>query len=307
MHFPHVLKRVLVSLALLALVAAPAAAQIEDQISAYTGKNARGYLQPLADAFGADLNSGIFRTGHIKKMGPSVRLELQIMSVLFGDDDRTFRAVTEQGFSPEQYREAPTVVGSVKAVSVENEVGTSYAFPGGFDLNSFALAVPQLRVGAVFGTEAIVRYFSIKLGDDDLGDLGFWGFGLRHSISQYLGPVFPVDLAAGFLWQKLTLGENEQGDHLISSSAFSMGVQASRKFAKVLVPYAGLSYDTHSMDVSYEREDDDLKTTIDVDFEKTSMLHLTIGLMLDVPVLSMFAEYNIAGQSSFVLGIGLGY
>ena len=41
--------------------ASPSFSQIEDQLSAYTGRNATGYLQPLADAFGADLNDGLFQ------------------------------------------------------------------------------------------------------------------------------------------------------------------------------------------------------------------------------------------------------
>ncbi|MEE9271610.1 MAG: hypothetical protein V3V49_15280 [Candidatus Krumholzibacteria bacterium] len=50
-------------LALLVLVlACPAGAQIGNQLSAYTGPNAIGFLQPLVDAFGADLNSGLYHS-----------------------------------------------------------------------------------------------------------------------------------------------------------------------------------------------------------------------------------------------------
>jgi len=242
-------------------------------------------------------------------MHPSVRLEIQVMGIYFGDDDRTFLASTEQGFSPEQRVSAPTIVGSGEAVIVDGDGGTKFAFPGGFDLNSFALAVPQLRVGGFYGSEVIFRYFSMQIGDEDedLGDIGLFGFGLRHSISQYFGPVLPVDIAAGFFWQKFSMGENDQGDELISSSALSLGVQASKKFAKVFVPYAGLSYDTHSMDVSYEYEEDDSTETIDVDFDKTSTVHLTLGLMIDIPVMNVFGEFNLASQNSVAFGVGFGF
>lgn len=302
-------RRVAIAALALACVASPARAQIEDQISAYTGANAEGYLQPLADAFGGCLNSGIFRSAHIAFMHPSVRLEITAMGVFFGDDDRTFRATTEQGFSPEQRVSAPTIVGSGKAVIVEGDGGTRFAFPGGFDLNSFALAVPQLRIGGVYGSEVIFRYFSLQLGDEDedLGDLGLFGFGFRHNISRYFGPALPVDVAAGFFWQRFSLGENDRGDHLISSTAFSIGVQASRRFAKVIVPYTGLTYDTHSMELSYDYEENDSTETIDVDFEKTSTVHLTLGLLIDVPVMNIFGEINVASQSSVAFGVGFGF
>jgi hypothetical protein len=315
MAFDGLLKKGFAFIVLLLCLAPPLSAQIEDQLSAYTGKNATGYLQPFSSAFGADLNSGIFRTASIPKMRPKIRLELQVMSVIFGDDDGTFRAVTERGFTPETYAYAPTVVGSGKALIVEGDGGTAFAFPGGFDLNSFALAAPQLRAGGLFGTELILRYFAIDIkGSQDsedsknseLGKISLFGIGLKHSISQYLPPGIPVDLSAGFFWQSFGLGENKEGDKLISSRAFSVGVQASKKVAMFFEPYTGVSYDTHSMSVAYESEATGSTTAIDIDFEKDSSLHLTLGLALELPVMKAFAEYNIAGMNSFVLGLGFG-
>jgi hypothetical protein len=302
MVFSGIVRRGIVFLVLLACLAPPLTAQIEDQLSAYTGKNAKGYLQPFADAFGADLNSGIFRSASIPRIGVNIRLEVEAMGVIFSDDDKTFNAITERGFSPEQrYPDAPTVVGSTKAAFVYGDGGTAFAFPGGFDLHSFALAVPQLRVGAFHGTEAIFRYFSAQIGDEDLGDIGLFGFGLRHSISQYFGPALPVDLAAGFFWQKFTLGED-----LISSHAFSIGVQASKRFMRLFVPYTGLSYDTFSMDVSYKNKAYGIETPIEIDFERTSTMRFTVGFLLNLPGLNVFGEYGLARQSSFSFGVGLG-
>ncbi len=299
-------------LVLIVCLAQPVSAQINDQLSAYTGANAKGYLLPLANAFGTDLNTGIFRSASIPRMHPTVRLEIEVMSVIFGDGDKTFRAVTEQGFSPAQRVEAPTIVGSEKAVLVEGDGGTTYAFPGGFNLHSFALAAPQLRIGGIYGTEAIIRYFALKIsgeGDEskDLGDIGLFGFGLKHSISQHIARPLPVDLSAGFFWQRFTLGKNNEGGHLMTSNAFSFGVQASKKLAMFFVPYAGLSYDTHKMDLSYDSKATGTEKTVDVNFEGTSTMHLTLGLMFNAPVVNLFGEYDIASQSSFSFGVGLGF
>jgi hypothetical protein len=283
----------------------PAAGQIEDQLSSYTGRNAEGYLKPLADAFGADLNSGLFHSAHIPRSGVTLTLEFPIMAVFFGDDDRTFSATTEGNFTPEQTTSAPTVVGSGEVKLVTGDGGTRFAFPGGFNLHSFALAVPQLRIGCFMGTQALIRYIAFNIGDEELGDISLFGFGLRHSISQYLSPAFPVELTGGFFWQSLNIGENQQGKSLLSSSAFSIGVQASRRFV-VIEPYAGLSLDRHSLDVAYTSEVAGSTLDIDLDFEPTTTLHLTLGLCLNLTYFKAYIDYNVASQSSMSFGGVLG-
>lgn len=284
------------------VMAVPAAAQIEDQLSAYTGPNAEGYLEPLALAMGADLNSGLFYSAHIPVSGLHVRLETPIMVAIFSDDARTFSATTEGWFEPTTTVDAPTVVGSGEAYIVENVgAGTAFAFPGGFDLNAFALGVPQIRIGSFKGTEAVIRYFSLDIGDAEIGDLSLYGFGLRHSISQYLVGV-PVDLAGGFMYQKFDLGED-----LIDATAFSFGVQASKRFPLVfleLEPYAGLSFDTFQMDVSYDDIDD---MPIDLSFDASSTAHLTLGLHARAAFVSLYGEYNVASQSGYAFGLGFGF
>jgi len=297
-------RRLLAGGILLMLAAAPAVAQIEDQLSAYTGDNATGYMQPLADALGASLNDGAFASAHIPRSAFRAGLEVRLMGVYFGDDDRTFRAGTEGGFLPETTANAPTIVGDGDAVVVDGDGGAQFAFPGGLDLNSFALVVPQLRVGGIMGTEALLRWASFEAGDSELGKIDLLGIGLRHSISQYL-PAPKFDLAAGFLWQRFNIGENSNGDDLISTNAFSIGAQASKRFGKVISaePFVGLSMDTFSMDLQYEQDNEDL---IDVEFEKTTNMHLTLGLGLNLKVLNLSAAYSIAGNNSFNLGMSLG-
>jgi hypothetical protein len=290
----------------LLLLASPLAAQIVDQLSAYTGPNGKGYLQPVADAVGADLNCGLFHSAYIPKMGLQVSFELPMMGVMFADEDRTFMATTESGFSPEQTVEVPTVVGSGETKTVTGAAGTSFIFPGGLDLNSFVLAVPQLRIGSYMGTEAVIRYIAFDVGDVELGKVSLYGFGLRHSISQYLGPDFPVDLAGGFFWQTFSLGENQAGGDLVSADALSFGVQASKRYTEgflLIEPYSGLSLDTYSMEASYESDAAGEIQAIDLDFGSNTSVHFTLGLAFKLAFLSGHAEYNIANMNSFSLGL----
>jgi hypothetical protein len=286
-------------------LASPAAAQIGDQLSAYTGENATGYLTPLADAIGADLNGALYHSAYIPESGFHMSLETRVVGVIFADDQRTFRATTQSGFSPETTVDAPTVVGPGEAVIVLGDAATEFAFPGGFDLNSFAIAVPQIRIGSYKGTEALIRYIAINTGDVEIGDLALYGFGLRHSISQYFEPTFPVDLAAGFFWQKFTLGED-----LIDSQAMTFGVQASKRYPAGFVtfePYASLSVDTFSMDVSYKSDAPGTDAVVDFTYDADTSLHLTAGLSINAPVVSLNGEYSFAGQNTFAFGVGFGF
>lgn len=286
---------------LVLLASVPVSAQIEDAISAYTGANAEGYLEPLAQAIGADLNSALFHSAHVPEGGLHVSLELGLMAVLFSDDDETFMATTEMGFSPETTVEASTVIGPTGAVIVDGDGGTAFPFPGGFNLASFALAAPQLRIGSFRGTEALIRYMVFDTGDVEIGNVDLQGYGLRHSISQYFTGL-PVDIAAGIMYQRFKLG-----DDLIDATAFSFGAQASMSvplvFA-VIEPYAGLSMDTFQMNVEYDDEDGD---PMSVEFDSRSTAHLTLGLHAQVTVVSLYGEYNIAEQSGFAFGMGFGF
>lgn len=305
MDFSHVFRRVIWSAVLLLLCAAPLSAQIEEHISAYTGENATGYLDPLAGAIGTTLNSGLWRSAHIPKAGFTIAIEFPIMGLYFGDDDKTFNATTEAGFSPSQTVKAPTVIGDTEAVIVSGDGGTQFAFPGGFDVGSFALAVPQLRVGAVMGTEAMIRFIAFRIGDSDIGDVSLFGLGVRHSLSQYMGPVPPVDMAASFFWQSLKLGENESGDDLTKTNTYSFGVQMSKHFPPVFTPYTGLYYNSYSMDATYE-SDVAGEDMIDLAFDD-GFVQWTIGIEFNIAVLNAFVEYSVSSHSNLAFGLGLGF
>ena len=295
---------------LLLCLVLPAAAGIEDQLSAYTGDNATGYLQPIANALGASLNDGFFRSAYIPPSGLHVSLEVRAMGVMFSEDDETFAAVPEGGFLPDDAVDAPTIVGDGDAIIVEGDGGAQFAFPGGMEQHSFALAVPQLRISSVKGSELVIRYAAAEVGDgEEIGDISFWGFGLRHSISQYLREDFPADLALGFLYQSLSVGKSEGSGDLISSTALTLGAQASKRYTKgfaTFEPYAGIGIDSFKMDVTYDSDSGEDTTENELDFERDTNFHLTLGVAFNLSIINLHADYSIAGQNSFSFGLALG-
>jgi len=293
----------------LTLAASGVTAGLEDQLAVYTGSNAEGYLEPLADAIGTNLNNGLFQSSFIPLTGFNAAFELKGMVVWFSDDDETFTAKTEGDFSPTSSAEAPTVVGPGEAVMVNGDGGTTYIFPGGFSLNSFALSIPQIRFGVYRGTEGIFRYLATELGDNELGDLSLVGFGLRHNISQYFGPDFPVSIAGGFLWQRFRAGTNEAGEDMLKSTAWTIGVQAGKVYGEgpaSIEPYVGLSLDNHTMDVAYEGESGESPAVIDVSFDPDRSVRFTMGLLAQLAIARAHAEYNLGSRNSFAFGLAFG-
>ena len=287
--------------ALILLSASPVSAQLESQLSSYTGRNAPGYLEPLVDALAADMYAGLYHSACIPERGLQIGLEMTFMSAHFSDADRTFTAVTENGFRPEQSVEASTVVGPKGAVYVDGESGTRFAFPGGFDLGSFDFAVPQLRVGSLHGTEALLRFGFMYPGDANLGDFSLYGVGLRHSVSQYINDL-PVDIAVGAVWQRFSLGNNERRGDLVSAQAWTVGFQTSKRFSW-LEPYAGVAYVDFGLDLSYRG--DTAEDTIEMSLDSNDHFHATLGLSANVSFAVVQAEYNIGGQNVFALGLAL--
>jgi hypothetical protein len=280
---------------------------VQNQISVYTGSNAQGYLQPLANAFGAALNSSYGYSAYIPPTSFHISLEAPVMGVFFEDTDRTFTATTESGFLPEtEEGGAPTVVGPGEAVTVSGQGGAQFTFPGGLDLNSFGLVVPQLRVSSLAGTEAILRWVAYEQGDADIGKISLFGIGGRHSISQYMGETPMLDLAVGLMYQTFKVGENDRGGDFTSTTAFSAQVQASKRAPlgfMTLEPYAALAFENLDVDLDY---DDGNGNPVAVSLEGENDVRFTIGAGLNFVAGHLFADYSFAATNNFSFGLALG-
>jgi hypothetical protein len=283
-------------------LAVPAGAQIDDRLEAYTGRNASGYLAPLVDAFRSNLNSGLFHSARIERDGFHTSLEFNVMSTFFDEEAREFWAVTESGFTPEQYVKAPTVVGDPSAVFVAGTASTHFAFPGGFDVDHMYLSCAQLRVGNWKGTEAVGRLILYDTGESAVGQLGVWGAGLRHSVSQYTARLAPFDLALAGMWQHAQL-HNDAGLDVIESELFTLALHSGVALGS-LYPYAGLAIDWYRFDVHYEV---DGTAPVDLSFRANEDFQLTLGVSYQVGFIAAYGEYNVADQNSLAAGLSVDF
>lgn len=283
-------------LALTASSAAPSLAQLSDNLGSLSPENAKGYLSPLTSALSATLNSSVFQSGHVPKSGFSMHFGIKAMGIAFKDEDRTYSPSDSPGFMSIESVLAPTVIGDSRAVSQAGQSGMQRFHPGGFALDEFMLAVPQLDIAAVSGTRFLVRWISLDLGDSDLGSFTLFGAGAQHSISQYLSAP-PMDLAVGAFYQSFKIG-----DDLLDTSALQLNVTGSKRYG-VFQPYVGVGLDSFSMEARYTSGSNGTQT---VEFDRENNLHLTLGAQLLLPVVQLQGELNLAAETGVAVGLHFG-
>src|SRR3990172_13305142 len=177
---------------------------VTDALRQLSSENVRGSLQPGIDGFGANLNSGLYHSPRLAEGGFHARLEVIGSGMLIGEPERFYHATPPEPFDRTPVRTA-TILGGT-GTTVTGPGGVEYQFQNGqIQADLFGLGTPQLTVGNLFGTEAIVRY-AVVPSVKDIPNSSLVGFGARHSISQYF-PGLPFEATVGAFWQTLKVGD----------------------------------------------------------------------------------------------------
>jgi len=271
------------------------AQQMEANLGALTPENAKGYLDPLRQPLSGTMNAAVFQTGVVPKTGFGMQFGVQLMGVSLSSADRSYTPTDPSGYSSVS---APTVIGDTHAVSSTGPGGATIYHPGGFDISEFALAVPQLTIGSIAGTRAVIRYVSLDVGDDEIGHFSLFGIGGQHSISQYKKDL-PMDLAVGLFYQKLELGD----DDLVKASTFAVNATGSKRYGH-FEPYVGVGLDNISMETNYQSSS--TGESIHVDLDSSTDFHLTGGLQFIMPGVHLYVEGNIAATNGAAVGLMFG-
>ena len=266
---------------------------LSELMSLYTEDNGSAYLQPIADVFTTNLNMGLFRSAKVEE---GFHLDIGVIGSLslIQSEQKTFTAFTESDQSGQSVI-APTILGSNEAVKVRTNEGTVYSFPGGFEVDMLPLAVPQVRIGSILGTEAVVRYIAFDLGDN-FGRINLFGFGGRHSISQYI-PNSSIDISLGYFQQKLEIAEIMDADTRLF---FAHIGQTKNLFSY----YAFGGFQQGSFDVAYEySEIEDIRFTLD---NEASIL-VGAGAGVQLSVLYLHAELGYSQQLTAAFDLGFNF
>lgn len=264
-------------------------AQFADRITDLPIDELENYATPLATWTGTYLNSGGYYSADVSTFF-GFKLSLIGMMIMVPDD--------QTKFSTEDGSESATFFGD-KGAAVPGTQGY-VVYPPGVNTTSVPAAMPQIAVSTL-GSEVMLRFIPSTTLDDV--DVGMFGFGLKHSISQYI-PLLPVDIAVQVLYNTVSI---ESPDLDMSTSNLAFNAHASRSFG-LLTLYGGLQYESTSMDIDYTFtgtgfegvfEGDKLKLSLDGD----NSVRLTLGAALRLAVLVINADVNIGSQTALVAGL----
>ena len=125
----------------------------------------------------------------------------------------------------------------------------SFDLPKGSGMNTMQFAVPQIEIGSYMGTELLLRFIPKINYGETIGDFGFFGVGLKHSISQYFfdfDQERTFDLAVQFAYQKSTLDNifGETNAQLTSNAnILNFNIQGSKNIEDIVDVYTGISFE----------------------------------------------------------------
>ncbi|MFC2130743.1 DUF6588 family protein [Bacteroidota bacterium] len=126
-----------------------------------------------------------------------------------------------------------------------------FNLPEGGGLDYFYAVVPQVEIGALFGTELLLRGLPPVNMGEDIGDFAFWGIGLKHSISQYFNEGDEpeqryFDMAVQVVYQGTFLKNSigvTNADLEASANMWDFNIHASKHFEGIIDVYTGISYE----------------------------------------------------------------
>ena len=180
--------------------------------------------------------------------------------------------------------------------------GALSGFPG------LPFALPQLKLGTLFGTQVILRGTPPIEIDEEVGDFQFMGFGLMHNPMVWLPKILPVQAAVGGMWQSMTVG-----DHLdikTASIAGMVGYQVGKRWIR-LTPQLGFMTDQTTLDFNYtesiEVPGGEEEITVDMSLEQATANRTFVGLHLYLLHLNLYGRYFMSGEKGVAAGIAVSF
>ncbi len=319
------------------------------------------YLKPFANIIGSDLNAGWYNTARPHQLGglditatvswataPGSALSYDISQLdLHGDVDlsNTSRAPTIAG--EQEVRPELSYTGSyfdpVDGVEKEKEYA-SFTVPNGTGVDFFPLPMGQLTVGLPFGTDVSARFIPMMhLGD--YGEIGLWGVGGKHSISQWLpfiNKVKILDISIQGGYTKVTSsahvvvepqstvevdpnpGFNWDDQFVVQKiEGWTVNLIASQTLP-VITFYQGIGYASSLVEMLVEghfpihsvvTEGADLgKTTyeivedpIEIEYENFNNLRLNLGARIKLGVFTLHYDFTHTLYTTHSVGVGVSF
>jgi hypothetical protein len=306
-------------------------AQVETDIAGLALENAERYVEPITFGLGYAMGGGHFDSASpMRRYGFDVGV--RVAGALPSEASKFFDvllpgSVTYQGNSyPDPYQvrggnrptpsatgEGPGVVleptptfAAVLLANGENPEDYALPFPEGADIPAIPFLVAHGTMGIGWGTEVSLRLIpSVEL-DEEVGDVSAFGFGVKHSISQWFPGPSPVDLSVWYSRADIKVGD------FLDGNANQFGVLVGKGFGPLNLFGTGMMRDA-SVKVSYTVENPDENPALPADGTEvgfTSSLGsgavFGVGAGLRLLVMNLSAQYTADEFNTFSVKVGFG-
>jgi len=283
-----------------------------------------GYTQPVVTAFGTGISTGLFHSAASHKT-LGFDFGVRAMWIQIPQSMKYFRqaevAVCSLAGNTLVYDtlfidSASTIVGPETRTDVTttgNAVGIPPFIPGGFNVSGVPLAMPQLNVGLIFGTEAAIRYIPYTY---QKSRIHFLGIGIKQNLNRlpFMKTVpLPVDIAIGGALQSFSL-EDSTGVSVLSSATWNLQLLVSKNLV-AFEPFAGVGMERTKLYFHYDFEFEIPDTTrapgdritvtqpINIELYAQNEYRAMVGFTLKLGIFYLHYDYNLLPKYSTHNGI----
>lgn len=291
----------------------------------------KAYLKPLPNGIGGALNTGWFNSASTHQtLGFDIQIRGALAVIPSADQSFDLNNLDLQRVRPADPTDtiSPTAGGIDEPgpeVIVEDngEEVTRFNLPQGSGFEYVPSAMVQASVGLIKNTDVMVRFVP-KVTFGNYGDFQMKGFGVKHSLSQWLPGIFPLDIAVMAGYNRIDLSANlnlepEESDPDANYDNQKVTTKFDTFTAKLIVGkdlpfislYAAAGYETSTMHLDVTGNYPVEGTTITDPFSYTengsNKFSLTGGLKFKLLFFHVFGEYTLADYPIANAGIGFSF
>lgn len=299
----------------------------------------KAYLEPVPNGIGGALNTGWFNSASTHQtLGFDIQIRGALAVIPSADQSFDLSSLDLQRVRPADPNNtiSPTAGGADEPgpeVIVEdngNEI-TRFNLPQGSGFEYVPSAMVQASVGLIKNTDVMVRFVP-KVSFGDYGEFNMKGFGLKHSLSQWLPGIFPLDISVMAGYNRIDLSANldlqpEEPDPDTNYDNQKVTTKFDTFTAKLIVGkdlpfislYAAAGYETSTMHldvtgnypVEVSAGGSTQTETVTDPFSYTengaNKFSLTGGLKFKLLFFHVFGEYTLADYPIANAGIGFSF
>ena len=280
------------------------------------------YLQPYGEMLGKSLNGGWYNSAGVHRIG-GFDLTFGVNMAMVPDVGKTFdvaallpKMSAEWSLEDPNLYMAPTAAGSMPEAlrpGLRYQGEPVLTLPNGSGFDKLPAPMVQAAVGLPWDTEVVLRFIpSTSLGD--AGKVKLYGFGVKHSLKQYIPflkrmPMLQSSLMLGYTRLGSDVGVSYAGGSdqqlEITSGAFTSRLLVGLNMP-ILALYTGVGYGTTNSDFALKGDfgpalgQDPFTlgyTTNGVDFNA--------GLRLRFGFFAIHGDYTFGDYSMLSAGVGI--